>query len=111
MFRPSLLLTLSAFLLCLLTCHSPLVSAQLNPNTELSSFILYDFETPRTSYSYNPPITVSQPWNWTSGQGGIASQGSPFDPPGATTPPHMQQVRDTTSAHSISHCSEQLMPE
>ena len=87
---------LSFLSFCLL---ASLASAQTaNLNNSLQSSTLYSFESPTTpgaGYIYNPPLSASQPWVWPPALGGIASQGSPFDPPGANTPPQNVQVRHT----------------
>ena len=79
-------------------------SQTLDPNTLLATSTLYDFESPLASgqgYVYNPPVTVTQPWTWTPSQGGVGRQPGPFDPPGATTPPHNQQVLAQPSATRV----------
>ena len=100
MIRSSVLV--SCFLSLVLVVLLPsLLSAQtVNPNSLLSPLALYDFEAPYVSgtYSYNPAITALQQWTWSNGLGGVAGQGSPFDPPGSNTPPHNVQVRATATA-------------
>ena len=90
---------LSLFLsLCLSLLLASSTSAQSFNNTLIAS-TLYSFESPAVgSFSYNPSISAYQPWGWSNGLGGIAAQGSPFDPPGVTTPPQNIQVR-------LSHCT------
>ena len=90
-------LLLSAFVsLCVFLVVASLAAAQSNPNNTLAAATLYSFESPAAGgYAYNPPVTALQPWVWTPAQGGVATQGGPFDPPGVTTPPQNIQVRQT----------------
>ena len=90
-------------------------SAQANPNTTLTTFTLYDFESPPgTFFAYNPAVTALQPWTWSGTQsadgGGIAGQGSPFDPPGNNKPPHNTQYAfiQTNAAPDVSNMSAVL---
>ena len=81
--------------LCVLLLVIASTSAQQDGTLQPSA--LYDFESPELVsyplYVYNPPIDDnSQPWSWTSNQGGVAAEGGPFDPPGSDTPPHGTQV-------------------
>ena len=64
------------------------------PNATLAVGMTNTFEYPPiagNSYDYNTPVTTTQPWTWTSGLGGRAMIGSPFDPPPPSTPPSGSQ--------------------
>ena len=74
--------------------------------------VTYNFENPSlaftSSYQYNPPLSVFQPFTWPmvitnvrNGGGGVAQVGGPFDPPAPTTPPSgTQYAFIQTSANS-----------
>jgi hypothetical protein len=54
------------------------------------------------TYSYNPPLSSSQPWAFTYNQGGIAFTGSPWDPPSPAAPPSGSQYAFLqVSPHSV----------
>ena len=83
-------------------------AVRLTSNAPLPTYYVYadqtvSFENPSlaftSNFQYNPPLSASQPFTWSLitiggvnyGGGGLASLGSPWDPPSPSTPPSGSQ--------------------
>jgi len=85
-------------------CPAPAPCAS---NGTVQPFVVYSFEYPALSspesFIYNPDFQCPyQPWTFTYNLGGIAAQGSPFDPDSNPTPPDRPQYAFVQDGGSMS---------